>query len=78
MKKFSFNKNYRFFLIFSFFSLKEITSLQTANLQMKQKLSKLNSELNEIIDKNFKKVQKLINYKKETVSKSNLETQKGY
>jgi len=65
-------------LIFSLVSLKEIASLQTVHSQLKQKLSKLNVELNQIIDKNFTKLQKFMIEKVETVSKSDFETQKGY
>ena len=45
--------------------------------QLKQKLSNLNDELNEIINKNFGKIKKTIKEKEENTSKIDIEAQKG-
>ena len=45
--------------------------------QLKQKLSNLNNELNEIINKNFGKIKKTVKEKEENILKIDIEAQKG-
>lgn len=51
--------------------------MKQVHSQLKQKLSNLNNELNEIINKNYGKIKKTIKEKEETTSKLDIEAQKG-
>lgn len=64
-------------IIFNINSLKEISSLKKAHNKLKLKLSKLNDELNQKIDRDFGKIKNKIVSKKEEIE-LNPEKQKGY